>query len=108
MLTQEGGIERPTAEDLARFARKRQGKTLSNADWKSPTDPDARMACKPEHVVDLDTGVVRAAPIYPTNEGDATTLSPARDAAARNLDAVGARMRLASWSPTRDITRANH
>jgi transposase len=72
---------------------------LSNADWKSPTDPDARiakmkdgtthLAYKPEHAVDLDTGVVVAAPIHPADEGDTTTLSPTLDAAARNLDAVG-------------------
>jgi hypothetical protein len=98
-MAQESGIETPTAEDLARFDRKRKGKTLSNADWKSPTDPDARiakmkdgtthLAYKPEHAVDLDTGVVVAAPIHPANEGDATTLSPTPDAAARNLDEVG-------------------
>jgi hypothetical protein len=43
-MAQESGIETPTAEDLARFDRKRKGKTLSNADWKSPADPDARIA----------------------------------------------------------------
>ena len=43
-MAQESGIETPTAEDLARFDRKRKGKTLSNADWKSPTDRDARIA----------------------------------------------------------------
>jgi len=43
-MAQESGVETPTAEDLARFDRKRKGKTLSNADWKSPTDPDARIA----------------------------------------------------------------
>ena len=43
-MAQESGIETPSAEDLARFDRKRKGKTLSNADWKSPTDPDARIA----------------------------------------------------------------
>src|SRR3974390_777120 len=98
-MAQESGIETPTAEDLARFDRKRKGKTLSNADWKSPTDPDARiakmkdgtthLAYKPEDAVDLDTGVVVAAPIHPANEGDTTTLSPTLDIAARNLDAVG-------------------
>ena len=51
------------------FDRKRKGKKLSNDDWKSPTDPDARiarmkdgtthLAYKPEHAVDLDTGVDR-------------------------------------------------
>ena len=98
-MAQESGIETPTAEDLARFDRKRKGKTLSNADWESPTDPDARiakmkdgtthLAYKPEHAVDLDTGVVVAAPIHPADEGDTTTLSPTLEVAARNLDAVG-------------------
>jgi hypothetical protein len=98
-MAQESGIETPTAEDLARFDRKRKGKTLSNADWKSPTDPDAKiakmkdgtthLAYKPEHAVDLDTGVVVAAPIHPADQGDTTTLSPTLEAAARNLDAVG-------------------
>jgi hypothetical protein len=84
---------------LARFDRKRKGKTLSNADWKSPTDPDARiakmkdgtthLAYKPEHAVDLDTGVVMAPPIHPADEGDTMTLSPTLEGAARNLDAVG-------------------
>src|SRR5208337_3223722 len=37
-------IDTPSAEDLARFDRKRKGKTLSNADWKSPTDPEAKIA----------------------------------------------------------------
>ena len=98
-MAQESGIETPTAEDLARFDRRRKGKTLSNADWESPTDPDARiakmkdgtthLAYKPEHAVDLDTGVVVAAPIHPADAGDTTTLSPTLEAAARNLEAVG-------------------
>src|SRR5487761_688321 len=98
-MAQESGIETPTADDLVRLDRKRKGKTLSNADWKSPTDPDARiakmkdgtthLAYKPEHAVDLDTGVVVAAPIHPADDGDTTTLSPTLDAAAHNLDAVG-------------------
>ena len=98
-MAQESGIETPSAEDLARFDRKRKGKALSNADWKSPTDPEAKiarmkdgtthLAYKPEHAVDLDTGVVVAAPIHPADEGDTTTLSPTLDAAARNLGEVG-------------------
>ena len=77
-MAKESGVETPTAEDLARFDRKRKGKTLSNADWNSPTDRDARiakmkdgtthLAYKPEHAVDLDTGVVVAAPIHPADE----------------------------------------
>ena len=65
-LARESGIETPSAEDLIRFDRARKNKTLSNADWASPTDPEARiarmkdgtthLAYKPEHAVDLDTG----------------------------------------------------
>jgi len=98
-MAKESGVDTPNAEDLARFDRKRKGKTLSIADWESPTDPEAkiakmkdgttRLAYKPEHAVDLDTGVVVAAPIHPADEGDTTTLSPTLEAAARNLDTVG-------------------
>src|SRR5580693_1909509 len=55
---------------------------------RSPSNP-AHGIDKPEHAVDLDTGVVVAAPIHPADEGDATTLSPTLEAAARNLDTVG-------------------
>jgi transposase len=98
-MAQESGVETPTIDDLVRLDRKRKGKKLSNADWTSPTDPDARiarmkdgtthLAYKPEHAVDLDTGVIVAAPIHPADEGDTTTLDPTLDAAARNLADIG-------------------
>ena len=72
-LAAESGIATPTAEDLVRLDRKRKGKRLSNADWTSPIDPEARiaklkdgrtrLAYKPEHAVDLDTGAIVAAEI---------------------------------------------
>ena len=43
-MAQESGIETPTAEDLARLDRKRKGKKLSNQDWVSKSDPEARIA----------------------------------------------------------------
>ena len=74
-MAKESGIATPTADDLVRLDRKRKGKKLSNADWESPTDPDARiaklkdgrtrLAYKPEHAVDLDTGAVIAAECIP-------------------------------------------
>ena len=83
-LGQESGIETPTAEDLARLDRKRKGKKLSNQDWVSKSDPEAKiakmkdgtthLAYKPEHAVDLDTGAVVAAELHPADEGDTTTL----------------------------------
>jgi transposase len=98
-MAQESGIETPTADDLIRMDRQRTGKRLSNADWVSPTDPDARiarmkdgtthLAYKPEHAVDLDTGAIVAAEIHPADAGDTTTLSGTLATAAANLDAVG-------------------
>jgi len=57
-MAEESGIETPTADDSVRVDRTRKGTKLSNADWESPTDPDAkitgmkngstRLAYKPE------------------------------------------------------------
>jgi transposase len=43
-MAQESGVATPSVDDLARLDRKRKGKTLSNADWTSKTDPDAKIA----------------------------------------------------------------
>ena len=58
-LARESGVETPTAENLARLDRKRKGKKLSNTDWVSKSDPEAKiakmkdgtthLAYKPEH-----------------------------------------------------------
>ena len=99
-LAEESGIATPTAEDLIRLDRKRKGKRLSNADWTSPTDPEARiaklkdgrthLAYKPEHAVDLDTGAIVAAEIHPADRGDTATLPETLEAAEANLAAVDA------------------
>jgi hypothetical protein len=97
-MAAESGIETPSADDLVRLDRGRQGKKLANADWVSRTDPDAKiarmkdgtthLAYKPEHAVDLDTGAVVAAEIHPADEGDTTTLSGTLQAAAAKLAKV--------------------
>src|SRR5215213_9360978 len=105
MLTRmavESGIETPTAEDLIRLDRK--GKTLSNTEWESPTDPDARiaklkdgrthLAYKPEHAMDLDTGAVVAAEMHLADRGDTATLPDTLASAARHLAAVEAAERV--------------
>ena len=98
-MAQESGVATPTIDDLVRLDRARKGKKLSNEDWTSPTDADAKiarmkdgtthLAYKPEHAVDLDTGVIVAAPIHPADEGDTTTLKPTLDEAKKNLSAMG-------------------
>jgi transposase len=99
-LAEESGIATPTAEDLIRLDRKRKGKRLSNAEWASPTDSEARiaklkdgrthLAYKPEHAVDLDTGAIVAAEVHPADQGDTATLPGTLKAAEANLAAVGA------------------
>ena len=99
-LAQESGIETPTAADLVRLDRKRKGKKLSNQDWVSKSDPEAKiakmkdgtthLAYKPEHAVDLDTGAGVAAELHPADEGDTTTLFKTLAAAEANLEAVDA------------------
>ncbi len=39
-----GPDEKPTVEEVKGFERSRQGKTVSNADWESPSGPDSSFA----------------------------------------------------------------
>jgi transposase len=99
-MAAESGIATPTAEDLIRLDRQRKGKRLSNAEWTSPSDPEARLAklkdgrthlaYKPEHAVDLDTGAIVAAEIHLADQGDTTTLPATLETAEANLAAVDA------------------
>ena len=83
-LAEESGIATPTHAELVAFDRKRKGKRLSNKDWRSPVDEDARiaklkdgrtrLAHKPEHVVDLDSGAVVSVKVHPADQGDTTTI----------------------------------
>jgi transposase len=98
-MAEESGVETPTIDDLIRLDRGRKGKKLSNEDWMSKTDPDSKiakmkdgsthLAYKPEHAVDLDTGIIVAAPIQAADEGDTATLDPTLAAAEKNLASVG-------------------
>jgi hypothetical protein len=78
------------------FQRNKQGKKkVSNDEWASPTDPDARiakmkdgrthLAYKAEHVVDLDTEAIIDAEIYHANCADTATLLPSIEAAQQHL-----------------------
>ena len=96
----ESGTETPTTEDPIRLDRRRKGKALSNAEWHSPTDPEAKiaklkdgrthLAYKPEHAVDLDTGAVLAAAMHEADQGDTATLPDTLASAAEHLSAIGA------------------
>jgi IS5 family transposase len=98
-LAKEAGIENPSDEDLRRLDRKRKGKKVSNEEWKSPTDPDSRIArmkdgtthfaYKAEHAVDVDSDLVVAAEIVHANDPDSDTILVTATAAQENLEAVG-------------------
>ncbi len=103
MLTQmakESGIDTPSADDLVRIDRTRKGKKLSNEEWTSKTDPEAKiaklkdgrthLAYKPEHAVDLDTGVIVAAALHPADNGDTTTIEGTLALAENNLAQIDA------------------
>jgi transposase len=82
-LAKASGLKTPTREDLARLDRKRK-KRMSNQEWRSPADGDARitrmkdgrthLAHKAEHAVDMDTGAVVAVTLQGADLGDTTTL----------------------------------
>jgi len=82
-LAKAAGVDTQSREDLARFDRKRKKKT-SNKDWKSPVDPDSRvarmksgsthLAHKIEHAVDMDSGAVVGVTVQGADLGDTTTV----------------------------------
>jgi len=84
LMREDGAIEdgqEPTDDEVRRFDKKRKNKRVSNEEWKSSTDGDARiakmkdgrthLAYKAEHAVDLDSGLVLAAAVHPADQGDA-------------------------------------
>jgi transposase len=102
LMRDEGVVEperEPTDEEVRRFDKKRKDKKVSNEDWESSTDGDARiaklkdgrthLAYKAEHVVDLETDLVLAAEIYPANQADPATLADSVLAAQVNLQESG-------------------
>jgi hypothetical protein len=97
-LLAEQGVENPTDEDVRRFDKDRKKKG-SNQEWQSPVDPDSRiakmkdrrthLAYKAEHVVDLASEFVVAAPIYAADRSDQATLLDSIWTAQVNLVLAG-------------------
>jgi len=98
-LAAADGIELKTKAELIRYDKERnkQGKKkVSNDEWVSPADPEARiakmkdgttrLAYKAEHVVDLKTDVILAAEIYHANVADSATLGNSLTKAQDHLE----------------------
>lgn len=101
LMREEGVIDAettPSDEEVRRFDKSRPDKKVSNAEWVSTTDPEAKitkmkdgtthLAYKAEHVVDLDSDLVLAAEIYPANESDQATGADSVLAAQVHLNAA--------------------
>ncbi len=99
LLQEQEGAENPTDEELRRFDRRRKDKRVSNEEWMSPTDHDSRiakmkdgrthLAYKAEHVIDLKSEVVLAAPVYHADVSDKDTLVNSVMEAQVNLSEAG-------------------
>ncbi|HEX2239026.1 MAG TPA: transposase [Gammaproteobacteria bacterium] len=95
----ETGDSNPDDEELRRFDKNRQNKKVSNEEWVSETDPDARIGkmkdgrthlkYKVEHAVDLDTDLILAAEVYHGDNGDTQTIEDTVRAAQSHLHQAG-------------------
>ena len=105
-LMQEEGLidesEQPTDEELRKFDKQREKrgqKRVSNSEWESTTDADARivkmkdgrthLGYKAEHVIDLNSEIMLSATVRHGTDGDAESLMPSLASAQRNLEMSG-------------------
>ena len=98
-LAQAEGIANPTEADLRRLDRARKDKKVSNAQWKSPTDPDSRiakmkdgrthLAYKAEHAVDLVSEAIVAATVTFADKSDPQSAPVTLSLAEANLVLAG-------------------
>jgi transposase len=99
-LAKAEGMDDPGDEELRRFDRKRKDKTVANAEWASPIDPDSRImkmkdgrthfTYKAEHTVDLASDLAVTAEIYPGDTADGDSLLMSVQAAQDTLTAIDA------------------
>jgi transposase len=84
LYEEETGKSDPNDEELRRFDKSRKNKKVSNEEWVSETDPDARVGkmkdgrthlkYKAENAVDLETEIIVAAEVYHGDWGDTLTI----------------------------------
>jgi transposase len=106
LMQEEGAVaagEKPSDEALRRYDKQRK-KKVSNDDWVSKTDPEARitkmkdgtthLAYKAEHVVDLESQMLLAAEVYEADQGDTQTMVDSVMEAQTNLAEAGSEVRI--------------
>jgi len=112
-LATASGIETPTRDDRSKIDKNRKGKG-SNKDWKSPSDPDARitkmkdgrthLAHKCEHAIDMDSGAIVSVTVQGADLGDTTTMHPTLEQAQSTISEVAqTRNRRSKLKPLREV-----
>jgi transposase len=107
LMREEGVIgpqDEPSDEEIRRYDKKRKNKKVSNDEWESKTDHDARitkmkdgrthLAYKAEHVVDLESDMVLAAEVQPADAADTQTMMDSVMAAQVNLQQAGSEVEI--------------
>lgn len=104
-LAKASGIRTPSRAALARLDRQR-AKKGSNEEWKSPSDPEAKitkmkdgrthLAHKAEHAVDLDSGAIVALTVQDATIGDTATIMQTLAEAEGHLSTLQRKAALAS------------
>lgn len=96
LYEEETGESDPDDEELRRFDKRRKNKKVSNDEWVSETDPDARIGklkdgrthlkYKAENAVDLDTDIIVSAEVYHGDYGDTLTIEDTVNMAQAHLN----------------------
>ena len=95
----ETGDNDPTDDELRRFDKNRKNKKVSNEEWTSQSDPDARIGkmkdgrthlkYKAENALDLNTEIIVAAEVYRGDRGDTVTIEDTVMQAQTHLNEAG-------------------
>jgi transposase len=107
LMREAGAIEadeEPTDEQIRRFDKQRKDKQVSNDEWVSTTDEESRitrmkdgtthLACKAEHVVDLESEFLLAVTVHGGDAADTQTLCDSLVEAQVNVQEAGSDMEI--------------
>lgn len=107
-LAADAGIDPEDAKAVRRFDQRREGRKTSNAQWVNPHDPEAKVgrtkdgACdmiyKPEHITDLESGVIVSAEV---RAGDAADND--QSLCERVMEAVATLSQVAEETPLEEL-----
>lgn len=97
-LAEQEGIDPEDKQAVRQFDRKRKGKKMSNNDWHSPNDPEAKigptkpgkikMVHKIENIVDLESGAIIQVTTLPGHQADDHDMADHLELAQEQINTV--------------------